>query len=147
LSTCDLTVEIGEVDEIGDVYNSLTIAAICKDVVDRFEVPFIIHYTVPRLTVEYEGASQVITLSQGKFMDIKLPQNNFREHNLYLSSHARLEVQLSAPRVEATVFPEDMILMDGSKRKVGVRCRENRFCLVVKIKNTQLAFVFRVTVY
>jgi hypothetical protein len=72
------------------VYTSIAIAAGSKDTTERLEVPMIIHYTIPKLTVEYEGASQVIALSQGKFMDIKLPQNNFREHSLYLSSEARL---------------------------------------------------------
>lgn len=99
LSTCEVVIEISEVDEIGDIFNSIAVEATCKEQKECFEIPLTIRYTVPKLTVEYEGASQVITLSQGKFMDIKLPQNSFREHSLYLSSKERLEVELSTPRV------------------------------------------------
>lgn len=147
LSACDLVIEVGDVNEIGDVYNAITIEAASKDVSEVFQVPLIIHYTIPKLTVEYEGASQVLSMAHGKFMDIKLPQSNFREYNLFLSSQARLEVHLSTPQVEATVFPDEVVLMEGSKRKVGIRCRESRFCLVARVKDTQLAFVFRVTIY
>jgi hypothetical protein len=55
------------------VFNSVAIEVICKDTKEIYDIPLTIHYAVPRLTIEYEGASQVITLTSGKFMDIKLP--------------------------------------------------------------------------
>ena len=63
---------------------------------------------------------------------------------LYISSSHRMDVLLETPMTESSVFPDEL-LVGNDRRKITIRTNNKCFCLVAKVKHTQLAFVCKVS--
>lgn len=64
---------------------------------------------------------------------------------LYLTSSHHVDVMLETPMTKSTVFPDEL-MVSNERRKIAIRSKNREFCLVARIKHTQLAFVCKISV-
>ena len=144
LSSESIHISIDEVEEIGDIFNAIIIDVTSEYYVDSVEVPFIIRYERPKLRLHYEGATCFLNFNEQRFTHITLKASTFREYTIHLSSAQSLDIALETPMTETTVFPDEL-MVGNDRRKVTIRTKSKQFCLVMRIKHTQLAFLCKVT--
>ena len=50
-----------------------------------------------------------------------------------------MDITLETPMTESNVFPDELMI-GNEKRKITIRTKNKHFCLVARMKSTQLAF-------